>query len=88
MASRSQHAPSHGNSPLRKAPGVSKRRLFLDSIAEASARHLVHYNPADAPVIARSVGGLAPSNLRRCIALMEARLEGGLGLVNWRARLD
>jgi AraC family transcriptional regulator len=28
-----------------------------------------------------SVGGMAPSTLRRCIALMEARLEGDLGLV-------
>jgi transcriptional regulator GlxA family with amidase domain len=28
-----------------------------------------------------SVGGMAPSTLRRCIALMEPRLEGDLGLV-------
>jgi AraC family transcriptional regulator len=31
-------------------------------------------------LINESVGGMAPSTLRRCIALMEARLEGDLRL--------
>jgi AraC family transcriptional regulator len=32
-----------------------------------------------------SIGGMTPSTLRRCIALMEARLEGDLGLVELAA---
>ena len=54
--------------------------LFLDSIAAALASHLIRYYSADAPLIANSVGGMAPSTLRRCIALMEARLGGNLRL--------
>jgi AraC family transcriptional regulator len=44
------------------------------------ASHLIHHYSADAPLIATSVGGMAPSTLRRCIALMEARLAGDLRL--------
>jgi hypothetical protein len=44
----------------------------------ALARHLIHYYSADAPLITNFVGGMAPSTLRRCIALMKARLEGVL----------
>jgi AraC family transcriptional regulator len=54
--------------------------FFLDSIAAALASHLIHYYSADAPVIANSVGGIPPATLRRCIELMEARLEGHLRL--------
>jgi AraC family transcriptional regulator len=54
--------------------------FFLDGIAAALASHLIRYYSADAPLLANSVGGMAPSTLRRCIALMEARLEGDLRL--------
>ena len=54
--------------------------FFLDSIAAALASHLIRYYSADAPVIATSIGGMAPSTLRRSIALMDARLEGDLRL--------
>jgi AraC family transcriptional regulator len=60
--------------------GFQSGAFFLDGIAAALASHLIHYYSADAPVIANSVGGMAPSTLRRCIALMEARLEGDLRL--------
>ena len=54
--------------------------FFLDSIAAALASHLIHYYSAGVPLVEKSVGGMAPSTLRRCIALMEARLEGDLRL--------
>ncbi|HXJ14467.1 MAG TPA: helix-turn-helix domain-containing protein, partial [Candidatus Limnocylindrales bacterium] len=63
-----------------KRQGFQSGALFLDGIAAALASHLIRYYSADAPLIANSVGGLAPSALRRCIGLMEARLEGDLGL--------
>jgi AraC family transcriptional regulator len=63
-----------------KRQGFPSGALFLDSIAAALASHLIHYYSAGVPLTARSVGGIAPSTLRRCIALMEARLEGDLGL--------
>jgi AraC family transcriptional regulator len=54
--------------------------FFLDSIAAALASHLIRRYSANAPVITNSVGGMAPSALRRCIELMEARLDGDLRL--------
>lgn len=60
--------------------GFQSGAFFLDCIAAALASHLIRYYSADAPVIARSIGGMAPSTLRRCIALMEARLEIDLRL--------
>jgi AraC family transcriptional regulator len=63
-----------------KRQGFQSGAFFLDGIAAALASHLIHYYSADAPLIANSVGGMAPSTLRRCIALMEARLEGDLRL--------
>jgi AraC family transcriptional regulator len=63
-----------------KRHGFQSGAFFLDSIAAALASHLIHYYSAHAPVIRNSVGGMAPSTLRRCIALMEARLEGDLRL--------
>jgi AraC family transcriptional regulator len=63
-----------------KRQGFPSGALFLDSIAAALASHLIHYYSADVPLTAKSVGGMAPSTLRRCIALMEARLEGDLRL--------
>jgi AraC family transcriptional regulator len=63
-----------------KRQGFQSGAFFLDGIAVALASHLVRYYSADAPVTANSVGGMAPSTLRRCIALMEARLAGDLRL--------
>jgi AraC family transcriptional regulator len=63
-----------------KRQGFQSGAFFLDGIATALASHLIHYYSANAPLIANSIGGMAPSTLRRCIALMEARLEGDLRL--------
>ena len=63
-----------------KRQGFQRGAFFLDGIAAALASHLIHYYSADAPLIANSIGGMTPSTLRRCIALMEARLEGDLRL--------
>jgi AraC family transcriptional regulator len=63
-----------------KRQGFQSGAFFLDGIAAALASHLIHRYSADAPVMSNSVGGMAPSTLRRCIALMEARLEGDLRL--------
>ncbi len=64
-----------------KRRGFQSGAFFLDSIAAALASHLIRWYSADTPVMMSSVGGMAPSTLRRCIALMETRLEGDLGLV-------
>jgi AraC family transcriptional regulator len=64
-----------------KRRGFQSGAFFLDSIAAALASHLIRWYSADAPVMTSPVGGMAPSTLRRSIALMEARLEGDLGLV-------
>jgi AraC family transcriptional regulator len=63
-----------------KRQGFQSGAFFLDSVAAALASHLIHYYSVDAPLMAKSVGGMAPSALRRCIALMDARLEGDLRL--------
>jgi AraC family transcriptional regulator len=63
-----------------KRQGFQSGAFFLDGIAAALASHLIHCYSADAPLIANSVGGMTPSTLRRCIALMDARLEGDLRL--------
>jgi AraC family transcriptional regulator len=63
-----------------KRQGFQSGAFFLDSIAAALASHLTRCYSADVPVIRNSVGGMAPSALRRCIALMEARLDGDLRL--------
>jgi AraC family transcriptional regulator len=63
-----------------KRHGFQSGSFFLDGIAAALASHLIRWYSADAPLIAKSVGGMAPSTLRRCIELMEARLAGDLRL--------
>ena len=63
-----------------KRQGFQSGAFFLDGIATALAGHLIHHYSADAPLIANSVGGMAPSALRRCVELMEARLEGDIRL--------
>jgi AraC family transcriptional regulator len=60
--------------------GFQSGAFFLDGIVAALASHLLHYYSANAPLIANSVGGMAPSTLRRCVALMETRLDGDLRL--------
>jgi AraC family transcriptional regulator len=63
-----------------KRHGFQSGAFFLDGIAAALASHLIHSYSADKPLMANSVGGMAPSTLRRCIALMDARLGGDLRL--------
>jgi AraC family transcriptional regulator len=63
-----------------KRQGFQSGAFFLDGVTVALASYLIRHYSADAPVRANSVGGMAPSILRRCIALMEARLEGDLRL--------
>jgi AraC family transcriptional regulator len=63
-----------------KREGFPGGAFFLDSIAAALASHLIHYYSAGVPLVEKSVGGMSPSSLRRCIALMEAHLEGDLRL--------
>jgi len=63
-----------------KRQGFQGGAVFLDGIAVALASHLIRCYSVDTPVMANSVGGMAPSALRRCIGLMDARLEGDLRL--------
>ena len=63
-----------------KRQGFQNGAFFLDGIAIALASHLIRRYSADAPVMTNAIGGMTPSTLRRCVALMEARLEGDLGL--------
>jgi AraC family transcriptional regulator len=63
-----------------KRQGFQSGTIFLDSIAAALASHLIRRYSADTPVMTNSVGGMAPSALRRCIELMEARLNRDLRL--------
>jgi AraC family transcriptional regulator len=58
-----------------KRQGFQSGAFFLDGVAVALASYLIRHYSSDMPVTANFVGGLAPSTLRRCIALMEARLE-------------
>jgi len=63
-----------------KRQGFQSGAFFLDGVSVALASYLIRHYSADTPVRADFVGGMAPSTLRRCIALMEARLEGDLRL--------
>lgn len=63
-----------------KRQGFQSGAFFLDSVTVALASYLIRYYSADSPVRANLVGGMTPSALRRCIALMEAHLEGDLRL--------
>ena len=63
-----------------KHEGFQSGSLFLDGIATALAGYLLSHYSISPPVIRNSVGGMAPSSLRRCIELMDARLEGNLRL--------
>ena len=61
--------------------GFQSGGFFLDGVAAALASHLVRRYAVDAPVKGKSIGGMVPSALRRCMELMEARLDGDLRLV-------
>jgi AraC family transcriptional regulator len=61
--------------------GFESGAFFLDGVSAALASHLVRRYGVDPPVERESIGGLAPSVLRRSIEQMEARLEGDLRLV-------
>lgn len=63
-----------------KRKGYQSGAFFVDCVAAALGSHLIRCYSADSPVVANCVGGMAPSTLRRCIALIESRLEEDLRL--------
>lgn len=63
-----------------KRQGFQSGALFLDGVALALASYLIRHYSSDTPVRANFVGGITPSTLRRCIALMGSRLEEDLRL--------
>jgi AraC family transcriptional regulator len=60
--------------------GFPSGTFFLDGVATALASYLVRNYSTVPPVRINSSGGMAPSILRRCVELMEARLEKNLRL--------
>jgi AraC family transcriptional regulator len=63
-----------------KRDGFQNGSLFMDSLGAALASHLLHHY-SNSPLSRRNtVGGMAPSALRRCIALMEDNIERDLRL--------
>jgi len=63
-----------------KRRGFQSGALFLDGVATAMASYLLrHYSVASSPQ-ENAGGGMAPSALRRCIELMQARLEDDIRL--------
>jgi AraC family transcriptional regulator len=63
-----------------KRDGFQNGSLFIDSLGTAPASHLLHHYSLRPLSRRDSAGGLAPSALRRCIALMEANIERDLRL--------
>jgi AraC family transcriptional regulator len=63
-----------------KRDGFQNGSLFMDSLGTALASHLLHHYSIRPPSRRNSAGGMAPSALRRCIALMEANIEHDLRL--------
>lgn len=63
-----------------KRNGFQNGSLFTDSLGTALASHLLHYYSIRPPAPRNSAGGMAASALRRCIALMEANIDGDLRL--------
>src|SRR5215469_16640733 len=53
--------------------------LFADSVSTAFASHLLHHYSVS-PSRRHSIGGMAPSVLRRCKDLMEANIESDIRL--------
>lgn len=63
-----------------KREGFQNGSLFTDSLGTALASHLLHRYSVRPLSRRDSAGGMAPSALRRCIALMEANIERDLRL--------
>ena len=63
-----------------KRDGFQNGSLFIDSLGAALASHLLHHYSVRSLPRRSSAGGMAPSALRRCIALMDANIEGDLRL--------
>jgi AraC family transcriptional regulator len=63
-----------------KRDGFQNGSLFTDSMGTALASHLFHHYSVRPLSRRNSAGGMAPSVLRRCIALMEANIEHDLRL--------
>src|SRR5215468_10930554 len=63
-----------------KNEGFQNGALFTDSVATAFASHLVHHYSVSPRARPNSIGGMAPSVLRRCKDLMEANIEGDIRL--------
>ena len=62
-----------------KNEGFQNGALFTDSVGTAFASHLLHHYSVN-PSRQGSVGGMAPSVLRRCKDLMEANIESDIRL--------
>jgi AraC family transcriptional regulator len=63
-----------------KNEGFQNGALFTDSVGAAFASHLLHHYSVSPPSRQNSVGGMAPSVLRRCKDLMEANIEEDIRL--------
>jgi AraC family transcriptional regulator len=63
-----------------KNKGFQNGALFRDSVGTAFASHLLHHYSVRPPTRQNSVGGMAPSVLRRCKDLMEANIETDIRL--------
>ena len=63
-----------------KNEGFQNGALFTDSVGTAFASHLLHHYSISPPSRQNSVGGMAPSMLRRCKDLMEANIESDIRL--------
>ena len=63
-----------------KRAGFQSGLFFLDSMTTALANYLLHHYSVAPPSPESSLGGMAPSALRRCVELMEARIEGNIRL--------
>ena len=62
-----------------KDEGFQNGALFADSVSTAFASHLLHHYSVS-PSRRHSIGGMAPSVLRRCKDLMEANIESDIRL--------
>ena len=63
-----------------KSEGFQSGALFTDSITTAFASHLLHHYSVRSASRQNSVGGMAPSVLRRCKDLIEANIESDIRL--------
>jgi AraC family transcriptional regulator len=63
-----------------KNEGFQNGALFVDSVGTAFASHLLHRYSVSPPSRQNSIGGMAPSALRRCKDLMEAHIESDIRL--------